>query len=563
MLNLKPSWAEKLAVTALAMALASALIYQAWRVGVTVDEPSHLVSSYLYWRGADRLAPSDMPPLIKAVGGGVPHLFRLPLEADLGKPGETRHEWDVAAAMMDDLPRPEIQRIFFWSRLPLIVFPLLTLLVIWRWARQLFRPWTAVALAAAFAAEPTALAHGALFKNDLGSTFGYLLFWFCAWKYWSDPRPLRAAALGGATLVAVISKLSMLFLYGAAPLIVLLRAAAGPRPRRRAVAAALALAILVPYLGTLAAYQFETRRLSGFELAAHAKNPTLPGWFVAGAHVFRVIPLARPMWDGVTSLFANDSDRVPVYMLGKVYPRGTPFYFLVALAVKAPVPLQTLLCAGLALAAVGLWRRRLKAADLLWIVPGILYVALASLSSLQLGVRLVLPALPFGLLLCGVALDRFNRWRRALPVFLLAWLVIKSASVYPNGIAYMNLWTGGPENGLRYLADSNLDWGQALPDLAQYVHEHGIRKVRLSYFGNDNVFRYFEEDEVELVAPPWSAELAPQPRLTPRPGWYAISATLLPGQFFEPRFRDYYRAFRRARPVARAGNSIYIYRVGS
>ena len=347
-------WPEKLAVAALAIALASALLYQAWHVGVTVDEPSHLVSSYLYWRGADNLPPHDMPPLMKAVGGGMPHLFGLPLEADLGKPGETRHEWDVAAAMMERLPRPEIQRIFFWSRLPMIVFPLLTMLVLWRWARQLFRPWTAVALAAAFAAEPTALAHGALFKNDLASTFGYLLFWFCAWKYWRDPRPLRAAALGGATLLAVISKLSMLFLFGAAPLIVLLRAAAGPRPRRRLIAAALALAVLIPYFGTLAAYQFDTRRLSEFELAAHAKNPHLPGWFVAAAHIFRVVPLARPMWDGVTSLFANDGQHVPVYLLGKVYPHGTPLYFLVALAVKTPVPLQTLLCAGLALAAVGL-----------------------------------------------------------------------------------------------------------------------------------------------------------------------------------------------------------------
>lgn len=554
---------EILAIVLLAVALAAALVYQAWHVGVTVDEPSHLVSSYLYWRGADILPPRDMPPMIKIAGGAVPNLFGLPLKPTVGTPAETRNEWEVAAALMERLRGPEIHRIFFWSRLPMIVFPLLTMVLLWRWARQLFRPWTAVALAAAFAAEPTALAHGALFKNDLAATMGYLLFWYCAWRYWREPGTGRAAILGAATLAAAISKLSMIFLFGAAPLVVLLRAFAPPRPKRRAVAAALALAVLIPYLGTLTVYQFDTRRIPAPELAAHAKNPNLPAWFIAGAHIFHVVPVAVPMWDGVTSLFNNHGSRVPVYMLGKVYPHGTPLYFLVALAVKVPLPLQVLLCAGLVLALAGLWTRRLKGADLFWIVPGILYVGLASLSSLQLGVRLVLPALPFGLLLCGVAIERFRGWRRVFPAALVVWVIVRSAAVYPNGIAYMNLWAGGPENALHYLADSNVDWGQSLADLARWKRAHGIKKLRLSYFGNDNPFRYFREEEVELVAPPWSEALAPQPTLVPQPGWYAISATLLPGQFFEPRFQNYYRVFRRTRPVALAGNSIYIYKVGS
>ena len=130
--------AEKVLAAGILTLLAAALAYEAWRTGVTVDEPAHLISSYLYWHGKDDLPPGDLPPLIKMVGGWVPRLIGLPLPADLGGPGETRHEWNVALWMMERLP--DAQRVFFWSRLPLLIFPLGTVLLVWRWGRQLFGP---------------------------------------------------------------------------------------------------------------------------------------------------------------------------------------------------------------------------------------------------------------------------------------------------------------------------------------------------------------------------------------------------------------------------------------
>jgi hypothetical protein len=267
------------------------------------------------------------------------------------------------------------------------------------------------------------------------------------------------------------------------------------------------------------------------------------------------------MWDGCAWLFDGNARAVPVYLVGKVYPQGHPLYFPIALAVKIPAPLQILLAGGILLAIAGLRRR--SASDLFWIVPGFLYIALASLCAFQLGVRLVLPALPFGLMLCGVAIAASwrGRWRIA-PLALLGWLLVQVAMIYPHGMSFMNAWTGGAGNGLRYLADSNLDWGQGLPDLAEYVKEQNIPMFRLSYFGTDNPFRFFPEDRLELVAPPWADSLVNSRQLVPQPGYYAISASLLPGQFFEPKYRDYFAAFRRMQPVAKVADSIYMYKVG-
>ena len=183
---------------------------------------------------------------------------------------------------------------------------------------------------------------------------------------------------------------------------------------------------------------------------------------------------------------------------------------------------------------------------------------------LQLGVRLVLPALPFGLLLAGVAVEwlRTTHARRAILATLAALFLFEAVRIYPHGIAFFNLASGGPDRGSYYLLDSNLDWGQGLPDLEAWARKNKALPLRVSYFGNDMIYRYFRGYEVEILPPPWAEHLVKSDRLVPEPGhYYAISPTLLPGQFFNAKFRDYYAHFRNLQPVARPGHAIAVYRI--
>lgn len=533
---------------------AALLIEEAWNTGVTVDEPGHLVSSRLYWQHADRLRPQDMPPLIKLVAGWAPLRMNLPLPADLGKPGEDRREWEVSLTMMERLDPHKIQRVFFFSRLPLIVFPLLSTALIWWWGRQLFPPPVAIALACAFALEPTALAHGALFKNDHAALFTHLLFWFAAWRYWRRPALTAALLIAAAAALAVLSKLSLLFVIPLMPVLII----AGDRKRRSALWAAAGMALC--YAIFVAAYQFDARPMTQAELDEIVAAQYVPRWFAAAAGMLWWLPVSPKIWTGMVTLLSNVSFAVPVYLWGKVWPQGNPYYFAAALAVKVPVSIWILMAAGVAAMAARI--RRLNWEDALWLLPGFLYIGLASRVPLQLGVRLVLPALPFGLLLCGAAIEWLLRTHARQVVFAVLALVFlfESARVYPHGIAFFNLAAGGPEQGFRYLTDSNLDWGQGLGDLAAYQRSKHLPRIRLSYFGNDMVSRYFEPGQVEMIPPPWSASLVKSDRLVPEPGvWYAISPTVIPGQFFEPRFQDYYAAFRVLEPVARPGYAIFVY----
>jgi hypothetical protein len=66
---------------------------------------------------------------------------------------------------------------------------------------------------------------------------------------------------------------------------------------------------------------------------------------------------------------------------------------------------------------------------------------------------------------------------------LASLLVIESALIYPNYLSFFNFASGGPGNGPRYLIDSNIDWGQDLKRLGDYVARNNIDNLCLSYFG--------------------------------------------------------------------------------
>jgi hypothetical protein len=104
------------------------------------------------------------------------------------------------------------------------------------------------------------------------------------------------------------------------------------------------------------------------------------------------------------------------------------------------------------------------------------------------------------------------------------------ARVYPWEISSFNQLAGGAGNGYRYLADSNVDWGQA-------------DRVRDQY----------------LAAYPDTITLPPTVQFNPAPGTYLISAAKLQGSGISP--VDAYEWFRHRQPDETLAYSQLIYNV--
>jgi hypothetical protein len=136
---------------------------------------------------------------------------------------------------------------------------------------------------------------------------------------------------------------------------------------------------------------------------------------------------------------------------------------------------------------------------------------------------------------------------------LLLWSGVEALRFQPDQLTYFNELAGGPEAAPFLLDDSNVDWGQDLPALAEWQRRHPEAKpLRLAYFGGG------VPDAYGLHASPFSvADIAQPP-----PGWYAIGLHALISfrRILGPSAEeaDWLKRFR---PIDRAGYSIWIYRI--
>lgn len=175
------------------------------------------------------------------------------------------------------------------------------------------------------------------------------------------------------------------------------------------------------------------------------------------------------------------------YFLGQTSDEGWPAYFVVAIALKWPLPLLLLAGAGAALVA----RRRDPAhvlAALAFGIPAVVLGVLLSRARLDLGVRYLLPALPAAILLAtegALGLCR-SRPGRVVAAVLIAWQVAGAVRTHPDHLAFFNEAASGTGGGATALADSNLDWGQDLPALHDWMRENRVERVSLSWFGSSD-----------------------------------------------------------------------------
>jgi hypothetical protein len=132
---------------------------------------------------------------------------------------------------------------------------------------------------------------------------------------------------------------------------------------------------------------------------------------------------------------------------------------------------------------------------------------------------------------------------------------VGTVGVAPHYLAFFNELAGGPAGGYRYLVDSNLDWGQNLWQLRDWMRDHGVTQIFYAHFSPARPAVY--GIQADLLPP--SPDAAPFAPLNPAPGLYALGATVLQG-VYTPDVNTY-AAFRSREPLARLGYALFLYRV--
>lgn len=429
------------------------------------------------------------------------------------------------------------------ARLPFIGAWLLLGALVFLWSSRWFGPAGGLLSLALYLADPSLAAHGYLLGTDLlpaALGFAALHFLFRALE---APGPW---SLGGFLLclaLAPTAKLLGLLAAPAAALAILWRAFTAPR-----------LAVWLPGRG---------RREVG--RATFLATWAGVGLLGVAAGYLALVGAYQGQWDLADFRRCLEAARTQVgrgfqvLLLGEVRREGFAAFYLLA------IPLKTSAAGLAAWLLAGLVPGPRRAAG--WapvVLSALLVLVLLTLSRFTVGLRYGLLALPLlhvaaGRLAAGRTADGTEPapapWPRlALCAALAALALAGQVDVHPYPRAYVNtLVARGP--AWRALADSDLDWGEGLIALRDFIAARRPVSVALSYHGA-------AEPRLFGVRPDWyenpltgAVEAGPPPAR----GWLFVSATNRSGLFFG---EERHRWLGDAPPDAVVGGSILAYDLG-
>ena len=560
--------AAELAATGLLLVMALNLLSVIARKSITIDETSAIPSGYYYLSDGAFDINSEHPPLPKILAA-LPLLF-LNVERPpfVVVPGDTYSQRTVMTAeRFWTANHAHFRQIFFWARVPMVASTILLGSLIFYYARRLFSARAAVFAVALYSLEPNILAHGRVIK-DIYVALAYLLFFAALHLYASAPRLRNALILGLATGLAPAMKFSMgivapIFLLSACVLV-----AMAPRrgQRRSRILAQVVAAAAVALIVINASYLFRHEALTAPD--AEWLTRTVPTVAAPVLAIVRSLPPLLPPYFifGFLATLARDAGDHHVFLCGMYSTTGWWYYFPAAFALKTTLPFLLLTLVSIAWSVREAIRGKLKL--LILLVPVIIYMLAAMLTSINIGIRHLLPAFPFLFIMSGALIDhllgrRHRRATLAILALLFAWMAFAVIRGYPNYIPYLNELAAGRPHW-QYLSDSNVEWGDDAGALAQYLEKRGERSVRAAFLGGSVVLPLYGVEYIDLLAPPGTP--LPETRYialgasflngTSVPGWSEGS-----GRETKEQQRNYFAAYRQREPEAVFGDTIYLYRV--
>jgi hypothetical protein len=538
-----PRLARHLIPVTLLLVMLAQMMFASPQQSAAFDEGYSLTYGYGYLRGGDaRLSRGQNPPLTNI-------FLALPvlLKTDVVFPEKAWGADDIFGFTDQLLWQSNVDRaatMLQLARLAEMALALILACVIFAFTRFLFTDQAALWALLFCAFDPNLLAHGHTAGTDLGVTlfmFSSVFVWVAALKRLSWKRAALAGLLAGA---AFSTK------YSAAWLVPILAS----------------ITLLYPGLRDQFLKRFGIALLAG----------TLALVVIWGAFQYSIGPLspgglpvpAPQYWQSLAAVRTRVELSTPAFMLGQVSPTGFFAYYPFVFLTKTPLPTLIFLVLG----AITLIVRRRRDEVSAWIPP-LLFLLAAMFGGLNLGYRLMLPILPFALMIAGLGAsalvsDRlwgrvgaFSTGRRVIAALLSVWLIVDGLTANSNHLAYFNTLIDR-DRDYQVLVDSNLDWGQDWIALRQWQQAHPTDRLSVAYYGSARPQAYgldvqllpsFSLNDYGPEIDGFTAHALP-------PGTYAISAsTLQLGLLYS--HLDLYAPFRAREPIERVGRSFLLYDV--
>lgn len=608
---------------------------------LTMDELSHIPAGYSYILKRDYRINPEHPPLIKDLAG-LP-LLTLDLKFPDTHPSWVNNindQWEFGREFMWRLGN-DADTIILLARLPMLLILLILGYYIFRFAKERGGNIAALVAVILYSFSPEFLAHGRLVTTDVGAAAGIFIATYYFLKFLKE-QSARTLFLAGFTLgIALLLKFSTFVLI---PYFVVigtiafllevtkgLKKTGGAKnlfPRLLFYVRSAVFILGIAFVTIFPVYQYHVwnyppelqkahtdfllqdygggKEITAIPFGAALEKDGLRGALpylrrsAADLTVWAADkPLLRPyaQWFlGFFMVLHRSAHGNATFFLGEITSGGRFLYFPIVYLIKLPLAFHvlTLLAflwffkkvagqvARSRKAAYDIPRRiEISFTEFAMLAFIVFYWFLSLRSNLNIGVRHLLPTLPFLYILLGevVALwlkpayssragvtlgeELRKNIKEGMRIvtsglvvgLLLFWYLASTLKAYPQFIPYFNEIAGGRQNGYRWAVDSNLDWGQDFKRLLTFIEENDITEIRMHYFGGVDP-RYYLGDRYI----PWGPEKGHPPS-----GWFAISLTELQGRRAKPVKNYMPRPEERydwliEEPFAIVGSSIAVYK---
>lgn len=620
------------------------------------DETAHIAAGYGYVKYFDYRLNPEHPPLVKALAAlplVFQPSIKFTTESPVWKT-DVNGQWAVGGQFLYELGN-NADKIIGWARLGPIFLTIILIFFIYIWSKELIGRWWALLPTFLFALSPTVLAHGHYVTTDIGATLGIFtaLYYFVKFLF-EPPSSLRWKNLIFAGLAFGIAQLMKFSSVLIIPFFIFLiivfyfwklhrdweNTPSSARFKKFSISAFhyiknIVAIFIIGYLLVYAVYfiftvgyPIEKQQSDTAHILAGFANGPDPNWETC--NIFSDIEISRkirclaeidiwmsgnkflkPLGEyllGVIMVLWRSSGGNAAYFLGELSSAGWWYYFPTVFVLKEPIPSLILILFAFLFGIWSIYKKiknteykilntfsdylSLHFAEFSMISFVIFYWLYSIKSPLNIGIRHILPTIPFIYILTASAIKKWvnqslfkkeNIINMALNfisffikisakiifiLILLIWYLFETLFNSPYYTSYFNQFGGGIYNGYQYITDSNYDWGQDLKRLKKFIENpptgEKIDKIAIDYFGGGNP-KYYMKDKVEYW---WPARGNPKYEGI---NWLAISTNALQGALAkldpnQPRKpEDEYSWLKKIKdpykPDYKAGTSIFIYKL--
>jgi hypothetical protein len=434
---------------------------------LTYDEPSHhKYGLQILNMNSDRFDDSKMP---------ISALNSLPYWI-----GQKLSNGDLKTLLLN----VEAGRIFT------MLFSVLLGFYVFRWSGELYGITAAFFSLILYVFDPNILAHSRLITTDLFAAFGLTVSCYYFYRFLKDPNWKTGLWAASAVGFSQLLKYSCVFLY---PLLLAMTIIFSWERMSKAVQSDdkaqlvfclktfagyalmfIVVSILIINAGFLFNKTFTQLKNYSFRSQMFLDLQRIPGMRDLP------VPVPYPYLDGLDQIRYRERTGYgygSIYLFGKLRSgKGFPDYYVAASLLK--VPLATLLIFLLAITRFVLKHREydFKKNESFLFVPIVFFAIYLNLFfRAQMGIRFFIIIFPLVFVFCG---SLFREWIKnsykikACALAMIFCLIVSVISYFPHYISYFNELVPDRKMAYKYLADSNLDWGQNRTVLKRYLKEN-------------------------------------------------------------------------------------------